>query len=111
MSLVSAAIRGDIEMVKWLVSIGVNPRENDDEAIREAAVNLRLDVVKYLATVGCDPTALDNWALRILDYGRPYRKGYNEMVIFLMRAGGFNLDDYVFVEEEDELDFSLLVIN
>lgn len=106
-----AAIRGDIEMVKCLVSTGQDPRADGDIAIREAAVNLRLDVVKYLVSIGCDPNALDNWALRVLDCGRPYREGYNEMVKYLMIAGGFSLDGFEYVEEEEEeIDFSLLKI-
>ncbi len=59
-----ASIRGHLETVKYLVSIGANYTTFDNYAIRCASENGHLETVKYLVSIGADYTAYDNYAIR-----------------------------------------------
>jgi len=48
---------GHLEVVKYLISVGCNPKIDDNMAIRRACLNGHLEVIKYLISVGCDPKA------------------------------------------------------
>ena len=59
-----AAIHGHLDTVKYLVSLGCDPRANDDLAIRWAIRNGHLDTVKYLVSIGCNIHADDDYAFK-----------------------------------------------
>jgi ankyrin repeat protein len=50
----AAARNGQLETVKYLVSVGANIHANDDYAVQLAAGNGHLETVKYLVSVGAD---------------------------------------------------------
>jgi ankyrin repeat protein len=59
-----ACIEGHINLVMYLSSGGVDPREKNDYAIRMASSSGHLDVVMYLYSIGCDPRACNDYAIR-----------------------------------------------
>lgn len=52
-AIVAACEVGNLEMVKYLVNIGVSTTAYDNMALRRACVGDNLEVVKYLISVGC----------------------------------------------------------
>ena len=52
-----ASRNGDLEMAKYLVEIGCDPKDDNDLAIRFAIENGHLEILKYLVSLGCDPKA------------------------------------------------------
>jgi len=61
--LLKACKNGNLDDVKYLVSLGCDPKVNNNYAIRHASSYGHLKVVKYLVSVGCDPKACNNWAI------------------------------------------------
>lgn len=58
-----AALNGHLDIVKYAVSIGGNPRDNDDWAVRWAAYNGHIETVKYLVCLGADVSVYDNYSV------------------------------------------------
>ena len=59
-----ASCYGYLEIIKYLISLGANVQVNNNYAIRMASTDGHLDVVKYLVSLGADPQANDNEAIR-----------------------------------------------
>lgn len=55
--LILAAQEGHLEMIKYLVKEGGNPRAKADQALIRAATDGHLDVVAYLLSLGADVNA------------------------------------------------------
>ena len=55
--IVRASISGNLETVKYLVSLGANPRVRDNGPIMVASLNGNLETVKYLVSLGANPKA------------------------------------------------------
>jgi len=63
--LYEAAIRNNVRVIKYLISIGADVNTRDNAAIRWAAANGSLDAVKYLMTLdGTDISSLNHYAIR-----------------------------------------------
>lgn len=63
--LIWACQFGNVDVAKYLVSIGADPRFCDDEAMRMVAFSGgRVNTFKYLLALGCDPHAQNGEALR-----------------------------------------------
>jgi len=60
----AASAHDDLDLVKYLVSIGCDPQADENFPIRIAADNGNLEMVKYFVEIGCDPTAQNNRPLR-----------------------------------------------
>lgn len=73
---------GDLDAIKYLVSLRCVPKAFDNLAIRYASANGRLEVVKYLYKVGCDPKACDNRAIRLAS-----EMGHLDVVKYLYKKG------------------------
>jgi hypothetical protein len=54
-AITSAGFYGRLDMIKYLIEKGADPKANDDEAICWAIANGYMEVVKFLLTQGCDP--------------------------------------------------------
>jgi ankyrin repeat protein len=63
-AIVNAAANGHLNVVKYLVAHGWNPKVNDNEPFRQSATHGKLEVVKYLASLGAYPDCDINHALR-----------------------------------------------
>lgn len=61
--LILAAQEGHLEMIKYLVKEGGNPRAQADQALFRAATEGHLGVVAYLLSLGADVNAGDNMPL------------------------------------------------
>lgn len=61
--LILAAQEGHLEMIKYLVKEGGNPRAKADQALIRAATEGHLDVVAYLLSLGADANAGDGLPL------------------------------------------------
>lgn len=70
--LFEAAKCGDLNMVEFLVSKGVDIHANNDYALRCAAQNGWFDVVRYLVSQGANIRADDDCALRYAAYGEKW---------------------------------------
>jgi ankyrin repeat protein len=69
--LILAAQEGRLEMIKYLVKEGGNPRAQADQALIRAATEGHLDVVAYLLSLGADANAGDGLPLiNAARYGR-----------------------------------------
>jgi hypothetical protein len=55
-SIILASAYGSLSVVKYLCSIGEDPKIDNNTPIQTASLNGKLDVVKYLYSVGADPT-------------------------------------------------------
>jgi ankyrin repeat protein len=66
-----AVDRGMLPVVKYLIEAGVNPRIDDERALKIASVNGDIDIVRYLVDIrGCSMHTKDH-ALRLAaEYGR-----------------------------------------
>jgi ankyrin repeat protein len=69
---------GRFFVVEYLVSLGCDPRSQNDNALRWAARNGHMSVVKFLIKHGCDP-----------------RSNNDEALIFSARAGQLNMVEYL----------------
>ena len=81
-NLIEYCKSGDLKGVKYLYSLGCDPKARNNEAIRWASNNGHLEVVKYLVSLGCDPKASDNCAIR-----RASNNGHLEVVKYLFSIG------------------------
>ena len=77
-----ASANGHLELVKFLVSSGANIHADDDYAIRSASQNGLLEVVKFLVESGANIHAYDDFALRYAS-----KDGHLEVVKFLVSSG------------------------
>lgn len=73
---------GNLNLVKWLCSIGCNPFRWHDYLIGEASGLGNLHIVKFLHKIGCDPTEGNNNAIRLAS-----RQGHLHIVKFLTHIG------------------------
>ena len=71
-----------LEVVKYLLDVGCDPKADYHQAIRYASQNGQLEVVKYLVSLGCDPKAKDNCAIRWAS-----QRGRLEVVKYLVELG------------------------
>jgi len=77
-----ASRRGHLELVKYLVSVGCDPKAGDEYAIRWASRMGHLETVKYLVSIGCNPAYLNNWAIITTS-----AHGSSEVVKYLVSIG------------------------
>jgi hypothetical protein len=77
-----ASSDGHLEMVKYLVSIGADITVCNNLAVGWASYNGHLEVVKYLVTMGSDITADNNWAVKWAS-----RNGKIKVVNYLVSMG------------------------
>jgi ankyrin repeat protein len=73
-----AAESGNLYMVKYLASIGVDITARNNYAICLASKYGHLETVKYLVSIGADITADGNYAIRLAS-----EKGREEVVKYL----------------------------
>jgi ankyrin repeat protein len=62
-ALITSAKFGYVEIVECLIKLGCNPRNQNDQALRSAANHGHLPMVKYLVKLGCDLQSENNQAL------------------------------------------------
>lgn len=80
-ALIHAAENGHLDVVKYLISVGVNPRVEDGRALGDAAYHGHLDVVKYLYSQGVTEFSRDE-AL-----GEAAGGGHLNIVQYLLEQG------------------------
>jgi ankyrin repeat protein len=80
--LVEAAEAGDLEVVKYLVTKGVDVTNGENHAVQLASQNGHIDMVKYLISQGADINAGGNHVVSLASWG-----GHLEMVKFLVSQG------------------------
>ena len=82
-AVLHSASRGHLEFVKFFISLGGDPRFEEDAPVREAAANGHIDVLKYLyKEFGADIHSKDDTALRVAA-----QNGHLEVVKYLCDAG------------------------
>jgi len=81
-SLRSSAKNGHLEVVKYLVSLDADIHVYNDEALRLSAYYGHLEVVKYLISIGADIHANNDGALRYSAY-----YGHIEVIKYLVSVG------------------------
>ena len=84
-----AAEKGYLEVVQYLVSQGANPILQDDYAMRYAAKNGHLETVQYLVSQGADIHSCDEHALRMAA-----ENGHIHVVKYLMARGANPIVQY-----------------
>ena len=82
MAIQWASSEGHLEVVKYLVSVGCDPKAEDNASIKSASLKGRLETVKYLLSVGCDPKAEHNCAIRWAS-----RYGSLKVIKYLLEQG------------------------
>ena len=80
--LIESIIIGNLEQIKYLVSLGADIRSGNDFAVRLASADGHLEVVKYLVSLGADIRCFDDYAVRWAS-----RNGHLEMVKYLVSIG------------------------
>lgn len=73
---------GHLKAVKYLISIGANPRTQNNYCVRQASKNGYLDVVKFLVFVGAEIGWQNNEAVR-----RASERGHLGVVRYLVSLG------------------------
>jgi Ankyrin repeats (3 copies) len=73
---------GQLDLVKYLVSVGADSHARNDFAVQYASANGHLEVVKYLVSLGADIRADNNTAVRWA-----IRGGHPEVVQYLVSLG------------------------
>jgi hypothetical protein len=71
----------NIDTFKYLISLGINLRTNDDYAIKWASTNGHLEIVKYLVELGADFRADNNYAGRMA-----FKNGHFKIFIFFVNC-------------------------
>jgi len=77
-----AALNGHLEVVKYLVQLGANIHADNDYALRWSALNGHLEVLKYLVQLGANIHAENDYALRFAA-----GKGHLEVLKYLISLG------------------------
>jgi ankyrin repeat protein len=77
-----ACMNGHLEVVKYLVSLGVNIHTMEEWGFRLACQNGHLEVVKYLVSLGVDIHAMEEWGFR-----SACENGHLEVVKYLVSLG------------------------
>ena len=77
-----ASGNGRLDILKYLVSKGLDIRSRDDWAIRWASTNGHLHIVRYLVTLNADVTIKNNWCIRLASMN-----GYYDLVVYLVECG------------------------
>ncbi|AAV51133.1 putative ankyrin repeat protein [Acanthamoeba castellanii mimivirus] len=80
--LIGYCISGRLDIVKYLVILGADIRENDDCVVRTACHNGHIEVVKYLVNQGADIRAYDDDAIRLAS-----KNGHLYVVKYLVSQG------------------------
>lgn len=70
--------RGHIEVIRFLVKMGVDIRAGDDYALKAAAVNGHSELVSYLVELGANPHAENDYAVK-----RAMANGHQDVVRYL----------------------------
>lgn len=86
--LCTAAFKGHLEVVKYLVSKGADVRWKSSRALQRAARMGHLNIVKYLVEVGSNIHADDDFAI-----AEATKMGHLEVVKYLVEQGS-NLSSY-----------------
>ena len=81
-SLGFAANAGQLDVVKYLVSIGADIHTETEYPLRTAAEEGHLDIVKYLVSVGADIHARNDWAVNYA-----HINGQDHVVEYLVSLG------------------------
>jgi hypothetical protein len=63
-SICVAAEHGHLGIVKFLVALGSDPREDEDHPAQWAAANGHLETLKFLVALGASPFGRDDFAMR-----------------------------------------------
>ena len=79
---VDASAFGSLSVVEYLVSLGANIHEDDDDAVRRAPSRGHLEVVKYLVSLGANIRAHDDSAMLWAS-----ASGHLEVVKYLVSLG------------------------
>lgn len=89
-ALFTSSLRGNIEIVKYLVeSLHANIENNDNAALSIACRSGRIDVINYLITVGADVNGLCYF-----DFNEIYKYTENKKeVIKILLQNGLNIDN------------------
>jgi ankyrin repeat protein len=84
--------KGDMELIKYLVEMGVDVHANDYLAFRLAVKNNQVELAKYLLSIGADVHVRNECALYYA-----IENGYNEIVNVLLDAGADpnDIDPYI----------------
>lgn len=84
--------KGDMELIKYLVEMGVDVHANDYLAFRLAVKNNQVELAKYLLSIGADVHVRNEYALYYA-----IENGYNEIVNVLLDAGADpnDIDPYI----------------
>ena len=61
--LFEAAKNGHLDLVKFYISKGINPRAETDYAMRIALLNNHIHIGTFLIELGCDPSAQNNFSM------------------------------------------------
>ena len=81
-ALQSAAGYSSLEIVQYLVSVGLDARYDGDIALIYAVEEGRFEIVKYLISVGCDPRSCEGRAEGLaLRYAT--NRGHTEVVKYI----------------------------
>ncbi len=80
--LIGAAIKGSLDIVRYVVEIGANISARGDEALRRAVFCGHLDIVKYLVEKGANISAREDDALRAAA-----ANGHLDIVRYLVEKG------------------------
>ncbi len=80
--LIDNCKKNQLEIIKFLVSLGADIRAKNDYAVRLASENGHLEVVKYLVSQGADIRAKYDYAVRLAS-----QKGHIEVVKYLVSQG------------------------
>ena len=89
LGLINASCNGDLEIIKYLVSLGADIHADNDSAIAYTSRNGHLEVVKYLISVGEDIHVENNYAITYAS-----ENGHLEVIKNLVSIGAkYQTDD------------------
>jgi len=80
LNLIWASARGNVEMVRWLIEMGVDIHAEREDALKIASKRGHTEIVKLLIDAGADIHSDNDEALRLA-----LEKGYKDIVNLLLK--------------------------
>ena len=95
-----ACEKGNMELVKYFISKGVDPKMYNNSCIKRAIINKHYHLIEYLLSIGCNPTRWIKQVITTEDLG----------IISLLEHNGYSVipEEYAMIHAVESLNYRFI---